>query len=121
MYGAAGEDADGHISEFINEQQVDAVEATIVPFQRCRFLRGDKFHEQCCGGGKQHAVTAHAHCKTDGAKDGREIARAPYNVGSHCRSQYRNSGGAREWHGRTISRRHVLPRKSEAIASAALS
>jgi hypothetical protein len=58
-----------NIPEFVDEQQVDAVEGAIVPFKRCGSLGGDELHEQRGGRCEQHAVAAHAHGETEGAQD----------------------------------------------------
>ena len=58
-----------NVSEFVDEQQIDTIVAAVVPLERCCFLRSDKFHEQRRSRRKEHAVTAHAHCKADGAQD----------------------------------------------------
>ena len=58
-----------NVSELVDEQQINAIETSIVPLERCRFLCGDEFHEQRGSRRKEYAVAAHAHCKADGTQD----------------------------------------------------
>lgn len=54
-----------NVSEFVDEQQVDAIVTAIMTLERCCFLCRDELHEQRRRRGEEHAVTAHAHRKTN--------------------------------------------------------
>jgi hypothetical protein len=57
------------VPELVDEQQVDAIELTIVSFEHRCLFSSNEFHQQRGGRGEEHAISAHAHCKSEGAQD----------------------------------------------------
>ena len=51
--------------EFIDQQQVDAVEVAVVSFQRRYLLRGDSFHQQRGCRGEEYTMASHAHSESE--------------------------------------------------------